>query len=146
MVIRPEKLVITSNFYPAQCFTHKEDMAPILRRFRVVEDLATLPPIPDQEPLEFLEPLVAEEVPQEPGEEELAPGEVREGMGEEMGVREGMGMREGEGVRKDVGVRKEPPRKKKSLEPEVSQEGGAQVSEEEDDDLPEQMDDRCKQQ
>ena len=67
MRIRPEKLVVTSNFYPSQCFTHQEDIEPIRRRFRVIEDLADLPPIPEEVPLDLLVPLgrEQEEVPQE---------------------------------------------------------------------------------
>ena len=94
MRIRPEKIIVTSNYHPSQCFTNREDMAPILRRFRLVEDLADLPPIPDQVPLGVQEPLAPELVPLElfqPWEEEqivpegvaleiqeAAPGEVRE--------------------------------------------------------------------
>ena len=59
--IRPEKLIVTSNYRPEQCFTNREDIAPILRRFRVVEDLADLPPIPEV-PAEILEPLEHQEV------------------------------------------------------------------------------------
>ena len=75
MTIRPEKLVVTSNYFPEQCFSNPEDMGPILRRFRVVNDLADLPPIPDQVPPELLQPL--EEQPEAPGLEQ-APLELPE--------------------------------------------------------------------
>ena len=56
MTIRPEKLVVTSNYTPEQCFMNPEDIGPILRRFRVITDLSELPPIPDQVPPELLQP------------------------------------------------------------------------------------------
>ena len=47
MIIRPERIIVTSNFHPRQCFRREEDLAPILRRFQVVE-VADLPPPPPQ--------------------------------------------------------------------------------------------------
>ena len=47
MIIRPERILVTSNFHPRQCFRREEDLEPILRRFRVVE-VADLPPPPPQ--------------------------------------------------------------------------------------------------
>ena len=55
MRIRPEKIIVTSNYHPEQCFPNREDVAPILRRFQVVEDLADLPPIPEEVPAEVME-------------------------------------------------------------------------------------------
>ena len=60
--IRPEKIIVTSNYLPEQCFTNREDIAPILRRFRVVEDLADLPPIPVEVPEGMLEPWEHQEI------------------------------------------------------------------------------------
>ena len=56
MRIRPEKIIVTSNYHPEQCFPNREDVAPILRRFQVVQDLADLPPIPEEVPAEVMEP------------------------------------------------------------------------------------------
>ena len=67
MTIRPEKLIVTSNYSPEQCFQNPEDIGPILRRFRVVTDLADLPPIPDQVLPQNLQPL--EGVPEAPIED-----------------------------------------------------------------------------
>ena len=75
MTIRPEKLVVTSNYSPEQCFSNPEDIGPILRRFRVVTDLRDLPPIPDQVPLELLQPLDGQL--EAPGPEQV-PLEVRQ--------------------------------------------------------------------
>ena len=47
MIIRPERIIVTSNFHPRQCFRREEDLEPILRRFQVV-DVADLPPPPPQ--------------------------------------------------------------------------------------------------
>lgn len=55
MTIRPEKIVVTSNYHPAECFGDK-DLGPILRRFKVVtmDDLPPAPPkqkkVPDASP------------------------------------------------------------------------------------------------
>ena len=45
MVIRPEKIIVTSNYQPSECFGEK-DLGPILRRFKVVtmDDLPPAPP------------------------------------------------------------------------------------------------------
>ena len=43
-VIRPKKIIITSNYHPQQMFK-QEDLGPILRRFKVV-NVADLPPAP----------------------------------------------------------------------------------------------------
>ena len=43
-VIRPSKIIVTSNYHPAQVFK-EADLGPILRRFRVVS-VADLPPAP----------------------------------------------------------------------------------------------------
>ena len=67
MTIRPEKLVVTSNYSPEQCFSNPEDIGPIMRRFRVVDDLAQLPPIPDRVPPVLLQPW--EEQPEAPLEQ-----------------------------------------------------------------------------
>ena len=56
MRIRPEMIIVTSNYLPSQCFSNEEDIGPIHRRFRVIEDLAELPPIPEEIPQEMLEP------------------------------------------------------------------------------------------
>jgi hypothetical protein len=45
MRIRPEKLIVTSNYLPEQCFSNRENIPPILRRFRVVQDLSDLPAV-----------------------------------------------------------------------------------------------------
>lgn len=47
MMIRPQKILVTSNYYPRQCFGRPEDLECILRRFRVVE-VADLPQPPPQ--------------------------------------------------------------------------------------------------
>ena len=69
MTIRPEKLVVTSNYSPEQCFSNPEDIGPILRRFRVITDLRDLPPIPDQVPPELL--LARDGQPEAPGPEQV---------------------------------------------------------------------------
>ena len=45
MIIRPQKILVTSSYHPRQCFRRPEDLEQILRRFRVVE-VADLPPPP----------------------------------------------------------------------------------------------------
>ena len=73
MRIRPEKLIVTSNYLPEQCFPNREDIAPIMRRFQVVEDLSDLPPIleggPQEVVLEVLE--AGEELHEVQGAEEV---------------------------------------------------------------------------
>ena len=81
MTIRPEKLVVTSNYTPEQCFLNPEDIGPILRRFRVITDLSDLPPIPDQVPPELLEPWDGQ--PEAQGQE-LVPLELAEVREEEV--------------------------------------------------------------
>ena len=46
-VIRPSKIIVTSNYHPAQVFK-EVDLGPILRRFRVVS-VADLPPAPPKQ-------------------------------------------------------------------------------------------------
>lgn len=36
-MIRPEKIIITSNYHPSDCFDKEEDLQPILRRFKVTQ-------------------------------------------------------------------------------------------------------------
>ena len=143
MTIRPEKLVVTSNYFPSQCFSNPEDIGPILRRFRVIDDLADLPPIPDQVPPELQEPWgeqpeapELEQVP-EAGEEEQVP-EAREE--EQMPeTREGLLVQEAQAKRKrDL-------EQVVSREEQVSREadGGVQY---EEGDLSGQRDQRCNQQ
>ena len=93
MTIRPEKLIVTSNYSPEQCFQNPEDIGPILRRFRVVTDLADLPPIPDQVLPQNLQPL--EGVPEAPELEQ-----VPEARDEEQGLE----FREEEGVSREEQV------------------------------------------
>ena len=47
MTIRPDKIIVTSNYTPEQCFRRTEDVVPIRRRFRVVT-VEDLPPLPVQ--------------------------------------------------------------------------------------------------
>ena len=72
-------LIVTSNYLPEQCFRNREDIAPILRRFRVVQDLSELPPIPEVQ-LGMLEALegMQQEVPGEVQEPEEGLQEVQE--------------------------------------------------------------------
>ena len=44
MAIRPERIIVTSNYQPCEVFGEK-DLGPIMRRFRVVS-VADLPPAP----------------------------------------------------------------------------------------------------
>ena len=131
MRIRPEKLIVTSNYFPEQCFNNREDIAPILRRFRVVQDLSDLPPIPEL-PLGVLEALegVQQEVAGEVQQPEEGLQEVQEA-GEVPQEVQGAGE-----------VQPEPPQ---SLELDV-QEGEEEVEEEQEDGLAVQQDPRCSQQ
>ena len=131
MRIRPEKLIVTSNYLPEQCFHNREDIAPILRRFRVVQDLSELPPIPEVQ-LGMLEALegVQQEVAGEVQEPEEGLQEVQEA-GEVPQEVQGAGE-----------VQPEPPQ---SLELDV-QEGEEEVEEEQEDGLAVQQDPRCSQQ
>ena len=44
MTIRPERIIVTSNYHPSEVFGEK-DLGPIMRRFKVVS-VADLPPAP----------------------------------------------------------------------------------------------------
>ena len=82
--IRPELIIVTSNYLPSQCFSNEEDVGPILRRFRVIQNLADLPPIPEQLPVvEIGEPLDGEPQAQAPVPLQIlvppAPGEAFQG-------------------------------------------------------------------
>ena len=51
LTIRPERIIVTANYTPEQCFARREDVEAILRRFRVqpVEHLPPPPPRMDWE-------------------------------------------------------------------------------------------------
>lgn len=36
MMLRPRKIIVTSNYHPNECFSRSGDLEPILRRFRIV--------------------------------------------------------------------------------------------------------------
>ena len=48
LMIRPEIIIVTSNYTPEQCFRREEDLEPIHRRFRIVV-VTDLPPPPVRE-------------------------------------------------------------------------------------------------
>ena len=134
MRIRPEKLIVTSNYFPEQCFNNREDIAPILRRFRVVQDLSDLPPIPEL-PLGMVE---AGE-----GVQQGVAGEVQQA---EEGLQEVQKVQEAGHVQQEVqGGGEVQPTPDQSLEVEV-QVGEEQVEEEQEDGLAGQQDPRCSQQ
>ena len=83
MIIRPERIIVTSNFHPRQCFRREEDLEPILRRFQVVEVADLPPPPPQMTDEERAAALLLEDVEEaefnppannEEGEEERLPG------------------------------------------------------------------------
>ena len=143
MRIRPEKLIVTSNYLPEQCFSNRENIAPILRRFRVVQDLSDLPPIPEEVPAVMIEPWGNQEVN---GEVQEVHQEVQEAEEVHQDVQEaGAVILEGQEVKEG---QLEPPQ---SLVLEVIEQieekaGGEEEVKVQEDELAGQQDYRCNQQ
>ena len=146
MRIRPEKLIVTSNYLPEQCFSNRENIPPILRRFRVVQDLSDLPPIPEEVPAVMMEPWGNQEVNGEVQEVQEVHQEVQEAEEVHQDVQEaGAVILEGQEVKEG---QLEPPQ---SLVLEVIEQieekaGGEEEVKVQEDELAGQQDYRCNQQ